>query len=406
MRAHGVQRIDAQAQNLAVLVERQFAGDDLVAALRVAQQRFRARRHPFDRTAADAARRPHHQRILGIAAVLHAEAAADVRRDDAQLGLGDFQHLGRHRRAGAVRVLRCRVQRVAVAVGMILADRGARLDRVGGNPAVVELERNHVLGAGERGVGRVLVAHHQRERNVVGRLVPHRGRARLHRIFDGDDGRQRLVVDLDQFGGVARLHRRFRDHEGDAVADRAHLVGFEDRTQRAEALRAAHILRHRRREAAELVGDDIGAGEHREHALGRPSLGGVDAFDARMRMRRHDNGRVALVRQLDVVDIAAAAGDEARVLDPGHGLTDAELVHAFLLAVIRPDAMPGMAGIRAAVTQVTLYLRLAAMRMDAVHGARRVMKDPGRPIFERPGAWFVVPGERRSAPPVGDGSSR
>ena len=41
---------------------------------------------------------------------------------------------------------------------------------------------------------------------------------------------------------------------------------------------------------------------------------------------------MALVRQVDVVDIAAAAGDEAGVLDPGDGLADAEFVHAFLLA--------------------------------------------------------------------------
>ena len=107
VRAHGVQRVDAHAQNLAVLVERQFAGDDLVAAVRIAEQRFRARRHPFHRAPADAARRPHHQRVLGIAAVLHAEAAADVGRDHAQLGLGNFQHIAGDLRAGAVRVLRC-----------------------------------------------------------------------------------------------------------------------------------------------------------------------------------------------------------------------------------------------------------------------------------------------------------
>ena len=186
MRAHGVQRIDAQPEDLAVLVERQFAGDDLVAAVRVAEQRLRARRHPFHRPAADAARRPHHQRIFRIAAVLHAEAAADVGRDDAQLGLGDFQHLAGDRRAGAVRILRGRIERVAVAVGMIVADRGARLDRVGGDAGVVELQRDDVLGAGEGGVGRVLVAHHQRERDIVRRLVPDRRRAGLHRVLDRD----------------------------------------------------------------------------------------------------------------------------------------------------------------------------------------------------------------------------
>ena len=37
--------------------------------------------------------------------------------------------------------------------------------------------------------------------------------------------RQRLVVDLDQLGGVARLRQRLGDDEGDAVADMADAVG-------------------------------------------------------------------------------------------------------------------------------------------------------------------------------------
>jgi hypothetical protein len=36
------------------------------------------------------------------------------------------------------------------------------------------------------------------------------------------------------------------------------------------------------------------------------------------------------MRQIEVVDIAAAAGDEARVLDPRYGLTDAEFLHELL----------------------------------------------------------------------------
>ena len=131
VRAHGVQRIDAQAENLALLVDREFAGDDLIAALRVAKQRLRARPNPFHRPAADPARCPHHQRIFRVAAVFHAEAAADVGRNYAQLGFGNSEHVAGHRGAGAMRILRGRVQRVIVAIGMILADRGARLDRIG-----------------------------------------------------------------------------------------------------------------------------------------------------------------------------------------------------------------------------------------------------------------------------------
>ena len=61
------------------------------------------------------------------------------------------------------------------------------------------------------------------------------------------------------------------------------------------------------------------------------------------------------MRQFDVVDIAAAAGDEAGILDPGHGLADAEFVHAWSQHEYHPSA---------AVGQGDLYLRFAAMRME------------------------------------------
>ena len=240
---------------------------------------------------------------------------------------------------------------------MVLTDRGARFDGVGGDAVVGELERDGVLGAGERGVGRVLVAHHQREGDIAWRLVPHGGRARLDRILRADDGGQRFVVDLDQFGGVARLRRRFRDHERDAVADRAHFVGHQDGARRSESLRAAHVLGHRRRERAEFVGCDIGACEHGQHAGCGFGLRGVDLFDPRVSMRRHQHDAVALPRQVDVVDVAAAAGDEAGVLDPGHGLTNAELVHALLLRT-RFFILPAIAGQDDKCA--TLYPRLTA----------------------------------------------
>ncbi len=201
-----------------------------------------------------------------------------------------------------------------------------------------------MLGVGESRVGRLLVAHHQRERDIVGRLVPYRRCAGFDRILDSDDRRQRLVFDFEQLGRVPCLQQRFRHDERDAVADGAHLVGFEDRAQRAKTLRTAHVFRHGRRQAAELVGDDIGAGEHGECARGGLGLRSVHALDAGVGVRRHNDDAVALARQLDVVNIAAAAGDEAGVLDPGHGLTDAELVHAHLLDVVRSGLMPASYG--------------------------------------------------------------
>ncbi len=57
---------------------------DVVAALRVGQERLAALRRPFHR-AAELARGVAGQHVLGIQEQLHAEAAADIRRDDAEL---------------------------------------------------------------------------------------------------------------------------------------------------------------------------------------------------------------------------------------------------------------------------------------------------------------------------------
>ena len=79
--------------------------------------------------------------------------------------------------------------------------------------------------------------------------------------------------------------------------------------------------------APSLLGRGIGAGQHAEHAGRGLRLRGIDAPDARMRVRRMTSDAVALVRQVDVVDIATAAGEEALVLDPAHRLTDSEFGH-------------------------------------------------------------------------------
>ena len=152
----------------------------------------------------------------------------------------------------AVRILGRGVKRVTRAVGMVLPDGGARLDRIGVDPIVDELDRDDVFGVAESGVGRFLAAHHQRHGDVVGRLVPHRRRPGFDRILGRNDRRQRFVLDLDQFGGVPRLLQGFRHHERDPVADCADLVACENCPERAVALRSAHVFRHDRLKAPSL----------------------------------------------------------------------------------------------------------------------------------------------------------
>ena len=141
--------------------------------------------------------------------------------------------------------------------------------------------------------------------------------------------RQGLVVDLDQLGGIARLRRGLGYDVGDAVADEAHAVGDEQGQEDAVALRRTHVLGHQHGgEGAELLGRGVGTGEHAYDARGGLRPRDVHPRDARVRVRRQDRHAVALARQIDVADVAPAAGEEALVLDPPDGLPDAELVHS------------------------------------------------------------------------------
>jgi hypothetical protein len=104
IRAHIGDGLDLQAQELAVLVERQLGMGDMVAAVRVGLERFAALGGPLDRPA-DPGRRPGDHRLFVVAEDLAAEAAAHVGGNDAQLVLGDAQHERRQDQAQHVRVL-------------------------------------------------------------------------------------------------------------------------------------------------------------------------------------------------------------------------------------------------------------------------------------------------------------
>ena len=141
-----------------------------------------------------------------------------------------------------------------------------------------------MLGFGEGGVGGFLVAHHERDRDIVRRLVPDGGGARLDCVLHIDDRGDRLIVDDDKLGGIARLCERFGDDESDTISNGAHPAAAENGTERPEAFGAAHVFGHDRHETAELVGGYIGASEHGQDTRGGLGCGGVDAFDPCVRV--------------------------------------------------------------------------------------------------------------------------
>ena len=241
--------------------------------------------------------------------------------------------------AHAVRILRRGVERIEIVDRVMVADRDPRLHRHRREPVALDPQLYDVLRAGKRCVGRVLVAEHQTERDIAVRIVvPDLGRAVLGGILEIHHHRQRLVLDLDQLGSVARLRHRFGDHECHAVADIADALGVQDRLEGAVPFGRAEILGHRMRgQRAQVIGRGVGAGQHREHTgcgLGR---GGVDALDLGVGVRRQHRHAVAHAGQADVVDIAPRTGQEPLILDPPDSLSDAELGCHFRPRLLLPD---------------------------------------------------------------------
>ena len=181
---------------------------------------------------------------------------------------------------------------------------------------------------GEGGVGRGLVAGLVEIGLVVRAIVVELRRARLEGLARRHHGGPRRIVDLDALGGVARKLERVGDHDRHRIADMQHAVDRDRRPVRQIHRAAVALLvgRHRRHRA-EPVGLVILAGQHRVHARHLQCRAGVDALDVGMGVRRaHDRG-VKLVGELEIVVVAPASHQQARVLAPPHRLTDRKLAH-------------------------------------------------------------------------------
>ena len=168
------------------------------------------------------------------------------------------------------------------------------LDLVERGDALAGLERarmharidDHLLdrhvGLGEGRVGRRLVAGLPVEDVVVvlalavravglvlDVLADHR-RVRRHRLERIDVDRQRLVLDLDQVGGVGRDIAVLGDDEGHFLVLEQHLAVGEHHL---------HVA-GKRRHPGEVDGLERLGREHRDDAGHRGGLGGVDLLDA------------------------------------------------------------------------------------------------------------------------------
>ena len=319
--------LGSQRQDLAARVERQLGRRHVVAAVRVREKRFRPIGHPFHGTS-DLLGGPQAHRLFRVDEDLGAEAAADVRGDHAQLVLGRDADEGRQHQPRHMRVLAGGPKREALLAGVVVADGGARLDGVGDQPVVDEVDPRDVLGGREGGIDLGLVAEVPLVDGVVGRLGVD---LRLTGILRGrhvDGGRQHLVVDGDLLGRVLGLRQRLGDDDCNVIADVAHLAlgqrGMRTRLHGRAVLGVDHPAAD---QAADLVLGDVLAGEDGETA-GRGQRGArVDLLEGCVRVRRAHEIGPGLAGAIDVVGVLPLAGDEPLVFLALYGRPHAGVGH-------------------------------------------------------------------------------
>ena len=155
-----------------------------------------------------------------------------------------------------VRVLGRHVDRHLAGGRVVGGEHRARLDRVGDQTVVAEVEFHRVRGGGESRVDRFPLADFPVERHVAGRFVVDCGRAVLKCRDDVGHGVERFVVDGDPVRGVAGDVAVFGDHHGHCVADVTDRVGRDHRVGGGLEIRQQPADRD---DAGNAGGGDVGA---------------------------------------------------------------------------------------------------------------------------------------------------
>ncbi len=273
---------------------------------------------------------------------LRAEAAADIGGNDAQLVLRDVQHEGAHQQPDHVRVLAGGVEREIARGGIELAHRRARLHRIRDQSIIEQIEPDHFRGGGEGRIDQRLVAEMPVIALVIGHIVMHPRRAGRDGVAHVGDGGQIGQVQDQKLRRVLRLLAGLGDHHRDRVADMAHLADRQHRMRRLGHRAAVLVVDlPAAGQAADLLGRQIGAGEHRHHTGGRRSRAGVDPVDARVRPVGALDVGIELARAVDVVGIMTAPAQEPNILLAADRGTDAFESHGTVSPRCDPAARAG-----------------------------------------------------------------
>ena len=255
---------------------------------------------------------------FGIEEVLHAEAAADIGRMQADvLGrhpedeLGELAADAMHALAGELEIHR--------VVGRVVAgNAGARLEGRHDDAVVHHLDLDDVRGAAHRLRHRLGIAALDMEGEIARRLIPQLRPVGRQGGEAVDHRGERPVVDDDPLRGFARDRRIVGHDEGHGIADMAHPAVGQGRPRRHDQRLHHRQAGHGANAGRRQIGVSIGAADTGQ----RQGRRDVYLLDDRVGMRRAQDMAVQAVRRGDVVDIAPLSRQEPAVLQPEDRLAD------------------------------------------------------------------------------------
>ena len=280
--------------------------------------------------------------VLRVEADLVSEAASDVVRDEAELVDPRAERRRHPDRPDAGHLVVARERPLARAL-VVLDERTGAFERRRREAVEVEpVDLHDVIRLGERGVD-VAPVEDTRPHDVrAGVVVEHD--LVLQRLLRVDQHRQRVVLDLDQLGRVARELASRRADRRDRLAHVAHAPDRQRVVLDVPARLDGHL------EERVRVDRDLVAGDRPVDAFELERLRDVDRDDLRVRVGRADEVDVAHPVPAHVVEEGALALDEAPVLLAWDRLPDEALLERLAGLGDRRHAFPP-----AATTASTMF---------------------------------------------------
>ena len=168
--------VDPDGQEVSVFIKRESGIGDLIAVMVVAQHSLAAIRGPAHRPS-ELLCRPEAQRMLGKLPALHAEAAADIARDDPHAGFGDMEYFLRQTAPDIEGALRSGVKYIAFFGGVIVTDADTGFHGGGCDPVYCRVQLGDVVRLGEGCIDGLLISLSMEEGFIVRTFIMDRGSA-------------------------------------------------------------------------------------------------------------------------------------------------------------------------------------------------------------------------------------